>query len=136
MIDELVLVGSHFLFLQQQQYIVLVTPSLWWHIWGAVLAVERGGRGGLLCANNKPSTPRYTPLGKPVHPTDRPTGTKKQLLILGGSFFSFFCLRFAPFEPQQSNRQNNNKKEPLFLYCSMPPLSYIITTLLSMYYSV
>ena len=37
------------------------------------------GRGGLLCANNKPSTPRYSPLGKPAHPTDRPTGTIKQL---------------------------------------------------------
>ena len=25
-----------------------------------------GGGGGLLCANNKPSTPRYPPLGKPA----------------------------------------------------------------------
>ena len=83
MIDELVLVESRFLFLQQQQYIVLVTPSLWWHIWGAVLAVDREA-GGLLCANNKLSTPRYSPLGKPAHPTDQPTGTKTQLLSLGG----------------------------------------------------
>ena len=35
------LVGSRFFVLKQQQYIVLVTPPLWWHMWGAVLAVER-----------------------------------------------------------------------------------------------
>ena len=44
---------------------MLVTPSLWWHMWGAVLAVERDGGGGLLCANNRLSTPRYSPLEKP-----------------------------------------------------------------------
>ena len=36
-----ILVGSRFLFLEKQQYIVLVTPPLWWHMWGTVLAVER-----------------------------------------------------------------------------------------------
>ena len=73
------LVGSRFLFLKQQQYIVLVTPSLWWHMWGTVLAVEQEREGGgLLCANSKPSTPRYLPLEKPPHLTDRPTGTIKQ----------------------------------------------------------
>ena len=42
------LVGSRFLFLKQQQYIVLVTPSVCWHMWGAVLAVEREGGGGVI----------------------------------------------------------------------------------------
>ena len=101
----------------------------------AMLAVERDG-GGLLCANNKPSTPRYSPLVKPAHPTDRPTDTIKQLFFGGELFLHFFCLRLAPFEPQESNQQNNNKNEPLFLYCSMPLLSCIITNLLTMYYGV
>ena len=48
-----------------------------------------GRGGGLLCAH-KPSTPRYSPLGKPAHMTDRPTGTIKQLLG-GGAFFFFFA---------------------------------------------
>ena len=88
----------------------------------------------MLCANNKPYTPRYSPLGKPAHPTDRPTGTIKQLFVFWSLFSILFFLHLAPFEPQQSsrsNQQNNNKNEPLFLYCSMPLLSYtsIITTL-------
>ena len=106
---------------------------------GCCVGSGTGGGGGLLCANNKPFTPRYSPLGKPVHPTDRPTGTIKQLFFWGGDFFFPCALRLAPFEPQQSscsNQQNNNKNEPLFLYCSMPLLSHIITTLLTMYYSV
>ena len=88
-----------------------------------------GRGGGLLCANNKPSTPRYSPPGKSAHPTDRPTGTIKQLFLGGRGFCFVFALRLAPFEPQQSSRsnQNNNKNEPLFLYCLMPLLSYIIT---------
>ena len=94
MIDALFFSRITCFFFKQQQYIVLVTPSLWWHMWGAVLAVEREGEGGLLCANNKPSTPRYSPLGKPAHSIDRPTGTIKQLSFLGGPFF--FCLRLAP----------------------------------------
>ena len=49
--------------------------------------VGSGTEGGLLCANNKPSTPRYSPLGKPAHPTDRPTGTIKQLFVFWGPFF-------------------------------------------------
>ena len=94
---------------------------------GSCVSSGTGGGRGLLCTNNKPSTPRYSPLGKPAHPIDRPTGTIKQLFWGGGAFF-FFCLRFAPFELQQSNQQNNNKNESLFLYCSMPLFSYIITT--------
>ena len=35
-------------FLKQQQCIVLVTPPLWWHMWGAVLAVERACRECIL----------------------------------------------------------------------------------------
>ena len=120
-----------FLF-KQQQYIMLVTPSLWWYMWGAVLAVEREVGRGLLCANNKPSTPRYSPLGKPAHPTDRPTGTIKQLCFFVAFFFFACALRLS----SRSNQQNNNKNEPLLLYCSMPLLVYIITTLLTMYYSV
>ena len=74
-------------------------------------------------------------------PPDRPTdGNHKAAILGGGAFLSFFCLRLALFEPQQSsrsNQQNNNKNEPLFLYCLMSLLSYIITTtLLTMYYSV
>ena len=117
MIDELFLVGSHFLFLQQQQYIVLVTPPLWWHMWSAVLTVEREGRGGgVLCANNKISTPRYSPLEKPAHPTDRPTGTMKQLFFWGGGFFFLFfacALRLS----SRSNRSSRitTKMSPYFV---------------------
>ena len=69
-------------------------------------AVEReGGGGGSLCANNKPSTLRYSALGKPAHPTDRQTGTIKQLFWGGEVFFFFFLLapcafRAAATEPQ------------------------------------
>ena len=101
---------------------------------GCCVGSETAGGGGYCVQITNPSTPRYSPLGKPAHPTDRPTGTIKQLFLGGGAFFFFFCLRLAPFEPQQSNQQNNNKNEPLFLYCSTPLLSYIITTLLTMYY--
>ena len=94
---------------------------------GCCVGSGTGGGGGLLCANNKPSTPRYSLLGKSAHPTDRPTGTIKQLLLGGG--FLLFCLPLGPFETQQSIQQNNYKNEPLLLHCSMPLLSYIITTL-------
>ena len=50
-----------------------------------------GGGGGLLCANNKPSNPRYSPLGKPVHSTDRPTGTIAAFGGGGGFLFIFAC---------------------------------------------
>ena len=53
---------------------------------GCCVGSGTGGGGGLLCANNKPSTPRYSPLGKPAHPADRPTGTIKQLFFGGGLF--------------------------------------------------
>ena len=60
-----------------------------------------GGRGGLLCA---PSTPRYSPLGKPSHPTDRPTDGHHKTAIFGeGGFFCLFvcalCLRAVAIEP-------------------------------------
>ena len=72
-----------------------------------------GGGGGLLCANNKPSTPRYSPPRKPAHPTD---WHHKAAIFWGGAFV-FFAVRHAPFEPQQSSRSNqqNNKNDPLFL---------------------
>ena len=99
------IVELRFLFLKQQQYIVLVTPSLWWHMWGTVLAVEREG-GGLLCANNKPSTSRYSPLGKQAHPTDRPTGTIKQLFFFGGLFFFFTCaFRATAIDPAEQQQK-------------------------------
>ena len=64
---------------------------------GCCVGSGTGGGGVLLCANNKPSTPRYSPLGKPAHPTDRPTdGHHKAAIFWGGAFFSFFCLRPAP----------------------------------------
>ena len=47
---------------------------------GCCVGSGTGGGGGLLSVNNKPSTPRYSPLGKSTHPIDRPTGTVKQLL--------------------------------------------------------
>ena len=59
MIDALFLVGSRFLISKQQQYIVLATPSLWWHMWGAVVAVEREGGGGY-CVQIKNPPPRVT----------------------------------------------------------------------------
>ena len=33
---------------KQQQYIMLVTPSPWWRMWGAVLAVKWEGGGGVI----------------------------------------------------------------------------------------
>ena len=77
-----------------------------------VLCWQWNGRevgGGLLCANNKPFTLRYSPLRKPAHPTDRPTGTIKQLFFWGVFFFFFACAlrlsshsnRAAVIEPQQ-----------------------------------
>ena len=60
MIDALFLVGSRFLFLKQQQYVVLVTPSLWWHMWSVVLAVEREGEGGGYCVQITNPPPRAT----------------------------------------------------------------------------
>ena len=47
-IDACFLVGIAFLFLKQHPFIVLVTLSLWWHMWDAVLAVEREG-GVIVC---------------------------------------------------------------------------------------
>ena len=83
--------------------------TIWWHIWGAVLAVEREGGERLLCANNKPSTPRYSPLGKPAHPTDRPTGTIKQLFWFWGAFFFFAsapcAFRAAAIEPAEQQQK-------------------------------
>ena len=67
-------VGSRFRFWKQQQYIVLVTPSLWWHMWGAVLAVEReGGGGGGYCVQIRNPPPRATHRweNRPTRPTDR-----------------------------------------------------------------
>ena len=54
---------------------------------GCCVGSGTGEGGGLLYANNKPSTPRYSPLGKPAHPTDRPTGTIKQPFLGRGLFF-------------------------------------------------
>ena len=59
MIDALFFSKITFSLLKQQQYIVLVTPSLWWHIWGAVLAVEREGGGGY-CVQITNPLPRDT----------------------------------------------------------------------------
>ena len=65
--------------------------------------VGSGTGGGLLCANNKLSTPRYLPLGKPAHSTDRPTGTIKQLFVFWGPSFFFLlapcAFRAAAIEP-------------------------------------
>ena len=141
MIDALFFSRITFYFFEATAVHRASAPSLWWHMWGAVLAVEREGwGGGLLCANNKPST--YSPLGKPAHPTDRTTGTLKQLFLFwggGGVLLAPCAFRAAAIEPQQSsrsNQQNNNKNDYLFLYCSMALSSYIITPILTIYYSV
>ena len=102
---------------------------------GCCVGSGTGGRRGLLCANNKPSTPRYSPLGKPAHPTDRPTGTIKQLFVLWGPFYLFLL---APFETQQSIQQNNNKNEPslfdaIIIVYYYYPLNYVLQCLLFCY---
>ena len=48
MIEALFFSRITFSFLKQQQYIVLVTPSPWCYMWGAVLPVEREGGGGVI----------------------------------------------------------------------------------------
>ena len=90
-----------------------------------------------MCANNKTFTPRHLPLGKPAHPTDRPTGTIKQLFFLGGGFFLFACaLRLS----SRSNQQNNNKNDPFFvlfdatiIVCYYYPLNYVLQCLVFCY---
>ena len=73
---------------------------------GCCVGSGTGGGGGLLCANNKPSTPRYSPLGKPAQPTDRPTGTIKQLLFWGG----LFCILFFARAVCLSSRRNRTNR--------------------------
>ena len=85
-----------------------------------------GGGGGLLCANFKPSTLRYSTLEKPAHPTERPTGTIKQL------FFIYFRLRIVPFEPQQSSR--SNQQNIFVLFDASIIVYYYFNTFLTMYY--
>ena len=60
MIDALFFSRITFFVLKQQRYIVLATPSLWWHIWDAVLAVEREGGGGGYCVQITNPPPRAT----------------------------------------------------------------------------
>ena len=78
---------------------------------GSCVGSGTGGGGGLLCANNKPSTPRYSPLGKPAHPTDRPTGTINQLFFFLGAFFVFVFLlapcafRAAAIDPAEQQQK-------------------------------
>ena len=84
---------------------------------GCCVGSGTGGEGELLCANNKPSTPRYSPLGKPAHPTDRPTGTIKQLFGGGGLFC--FCFACALHLSIRSNRaagisRTTTKMSPYF----------------------
>ena len=103
---------------------------------GCCVGGGTGGGGGYCVQKQQTLHPALLTAGK-TGPPDRPTdGHHKAAIFFGGAFLLFFCLRLAPFEPQESNQQNNNKNEPLFLYCSMPLLSYIITTLLTMYYNV
>ena len=91
---------------------MLVTSSLWRHMWGAVLAVEREG-GGLLCATKKPSTPRYSSMGKPAHPTDRPTGTITQLAFC--SFLDQLPPRLPPRPPTNPTFTSFLTKTPIVL---------------------
>ena len=77
---------------------------------GCCVGSGTGGGGGLMCANNKPSTPRYLPLGKPAHPTDRPTGTIKQQLFFGGPFFFACALRLSSRSNQAAATSRTTKK--------------------------
>ena len=99
------------------------------------------GGGGVLCANNKISTPRYSPLEKPAHPTDRPTGTMKQLFFGGGGFFFLFfacALRLS----SRSNRSSRitTKMSPYFVLFDATiilyyyyPLNYVLQCLMFCY---
>ena len=100
---------------------------------GCCVGSGTGGGTGLLCANNKPSTPRYSPLGKPAHPTDRPTGTIKKLFFGGGSFFFPCALRLS----SRSNRTSRatTKMSPYFVLFDATTILYF-TTLSTMDYSV
>ena len=116
-----------------------------------MLCWQWNGRGGGYCVQiTTPLTPRYSPLGKPDHQADRPTGTTKQLIFGWGAFF-FFCLRLAPFEPQQSSRSNRaaatsrttTKMSPYFgivrchyyrILLLQYPLNYVLQCLLFCYF--
>ena len=97
--------------------------------------------GGSLCANNKPSTPRYSPLGKPAHPTDRPTGTIKQLFWGGDFFFLFACALRLSSHSNRSSR-TTTKMSPYFcivrchyyrILLLSYPLNYVLQCLLFCY---
>ena len=99
----------------------------------------RGG-GGLLCANNKPSTPHYSPLRKPAHPNDRPTGTIKQL-FWGGAFFFFACALRLSSRNNRTSR-TTTKMSPYFCIVRCHyyrilllhyPLNYVLQCLLLCY---
>ena len=112
---------------------------------GCCVGSGTGGGGGLLCANNKTSTPRYSPLGKPAHPTDRPTGTMKQLFFGGGLVFLACALSLS----SRSNRaaaisRTTTKMSPYFcivrchyyrilLLLLSYPLNYVLQRLLFCY---
>ena len=61
-------------FFKQQQYIVLVTPSLWWHILCGVLCWqwnERGGGGYFVQITNPPRRATHRWENRPTRPADR-----------------------------------------------------------------
>ena len=75
---------------------------------GCCIGSGTGWGGGLLCANNKPSTSRYSPLGKPAHPTDRPTGTIKQQFFWGGGWEGLLApcaLRATAIDPAEQQQK-------------------------------
>ena len=107
---------------------------------GCCVGSGTGGGGGLLFANKNPSTSRYSPLGKPAHPTDRPTGNITQLFFLGAFFFFACALRLS----SRSNRaaatsRTTTKMSPYFcivrchyyrILLLSYPLNYVLRCLL------
>ena len=99
-----------------------------------MLAVGReGGGGGGYCVQITKPPPRAT--HRRENRYTRPTGTIKQLFGGGGAFF-FFAVRLASRSNRAAATSRTTAMSPYILYCSMPLLSNVVTTLLTMYLKV
>ena len=143
MIDALFFSRIPILFLKQQQYIVLVTPSLSWHICGVLCWQWNGRGGGCYCVEITNPPPRATHRweNRPTHPTDRPTGTT--YFSFGGLFFFACALHLS----SRSNRaaatsRTTTKMSPYFCIVRCHyyrtvyyyyPLNYVLQCLLFCY---
>ena len=81
---------------------------------GCCVGSGTAGGGGYCVQITNPSTPRYSPLGKPAHPTDRPTGTIKQLFGGGGLFFSSFVCALLLSSRSNRTSRTTTKMSPYF----------------------